>query len=48
MRMDSLMLLTSKENLFDAKKARVSELLGVGVAISHATIDKARGEERRS
>jgi hypothetical protein len=39
-------LCTSEETLFDAKKAKLSELLGVGVAISHATIDKARAEER--
>jgi hypothetical protein len=32
--------------LFNAKKARVSELLGAGVVISHATIDKSKVEER--
>jgi hypothetical protein len=39
-------LCTSKETLFNAKKAKLSELLGVGVVISHATIDRARVEER--
>jgi hypothetical protein len=36
----------SNEIIFDARKANLSELLGVGVAISHDTIYKAREEER--
>jgi hypothetical protein len=40
------MILTIEETLLDAKKAKVSEFLGVGMAISHATIDQAKVDER--
>jgi len=39
-------LVTSKENLYDTKKAWVSELLGVGMVMSHTMIDKDGEEER--
>jgi hypothetical protein len=34
------MVMTTKETLLDAKKAKVSELLGEWVDISHSTIDR--------
>jgi hypothetical protein len=37
--LDNTMVMITKETLLDEKKAKVSELLGVGVAISHVTID---------
>jgi hypothetical protein len=46
MTMDINVLLTLQETLFDAKKARVNELLGAGVVISDSTIDKDRAKER--
>jgi hypothetical protein len=39
-------LVTSKENLYHTKKAWVSELLGVGMVMSHTTIDEEGEEER--
>jgi hypothetical protein len=35
-----------EETLLDARKSRVSDLLGVGMAISSATIDREREDER--
>jgi hypothetical protein len=40
------MVITTEETLLDAKKDKVSELLGEGMAISHATIDRAKEDER--
>jgi hypothetical protein len=37
-----LTIIPTEETLLDAKKAKVSEFLGVGVAISHATIERAK------
>jgi hypothetical protein len=43
---EGVVLVTSKENLYDTKKAWVSELLGVGMVMSHTMIDKDGEEER--
>jgi len=43
---DSAMLCTSEEIMFGTKRDELSELLGVWVAISHATIDRDEVEER--
>jgi hypothetical protein len=42
---DSVLLCMFKEILFDAKKAKLSEILIVGVAILHATINISRTKE---
>jgi hypothetical protein len=39
-------LVTSKEKLYDTKKAWVNELLGVGLVMSHTMIDKDGEVER--
>jgi hypothetical protein len=44
--LDNTMVMTTEETLLDEKKAKVSELLGAGMAISHATIDRAKEYER--
>jgi hypothetical protein len=36
----------TKNPILDTKKEKISELLFVGVMISHATIDEARDDER--
>jgi hypothetical protein len=44
---DGVVLVTSKENLYDTKKeAWVSELFRVGMIMSHTMIEKNREEER--
>jgi hypothetical protein len=40
--LDNTMVMTTEETLLDEKKDKVSELLGARVAISHATIDRAK------
>jgi hypothetical protein len=40
------MLCTSEEIIMDTKKARMSELFSVSLAISHASFDKVVVEER--
>jgi hypothetical protein len=40
------MILTFEETLLDSKKDKVSEFLGERMAISHATIDRAKENER--
>jgi hypothetical protein len=46
--LDSVVVITMKETMLDAKQSKVSELLGVGMAISSATIDREREDEWRS
>jgi hypothetical protein len=46
--LDSSMVITTKEILMDTKKDKVSELLGVGMVISHATIYIAKEDEREA
>jgi hypothetical protein len=43
--LDSAVMITTEETLFDAKQSKVSELLGVGMAISSATIDREKEDE---
>jgi hypothetical protein len=45
--LDSTMIMTSEETFLDAKKTKVSELLGAGMAISHATIDRPKKKKER-
>jgi hypothetical protein len=44
--LDNVMLITMEETLLDDKKSKVSELLGACMAISSATMDKEREDER--
>jgi len=44
--LDNTMVMTVEETLLDAKKDKVNEMLGAVVAISHATIDKEREDDR--
>jgi hypothetical protein len=43
--LDNATVITTKEILLDNKKAKVSELLGEEIAISHATIEKYNEDE---
>jgi len=40
--MDSVVMITTEENLLDSRQSKVRELLGDGMAISSATNDKER------
>jgi hypothetical protein len=40
--LDHSILITTEENLINTENARTSELLGVGMAISDATLDRAK------
>jgi hypothetical protein len=42
--LDTTILCTTEEQVIDTKRARLSDLLSTGLAISHATMDKARFE----
>jgi hypothetical protein len=44
--LDSVVMITMEETLLDAGQSRVSELLGESMAISSATIDREREDER--
>jgi hypothetical protein len=44
--LDNTFTITTEKTMLCAKKDRVSEFLGVGMAISHATIDRAKEDER--
>jgi hypothetical protein len=46
--LDSVVVITMKETMLDAKKSKVSELLGARVDIYSVTIDKAREDEREA
>jgi hypothetical protein len=46
MSLDNIMVINTEETLLDVKKAKVSEFLGEGVAISHATSDREIKYER--
>jgi hypothetical protein len=43
--LDNAVLITMEETLLDAKQSKVSELLGAGMAISSATMDREREDE---
>jgi hypothetical protein len=43
--LDSAMVITIEENLLDSKNAKLHELLGEGMTISHATIEKDKEDE---
>jgi hypothetical protein len=43
--LDSVVMITTKETLVDTRNSKVSELLGAGMFISSATIDRAREDE---
>jgi len=43
--LDIVVMITMEETMLDAKQSKVSELLGAGMAISNATINKAREDE---
>lgn len=42
---DSVVLCTTEETLFDIRRVKLNKLLSTGVAILHATIDKEKFEE---
>jgi hypothetical protein len=44
--LDNVVMITTEETLLDARQSRVSELLGEGIAISSATIDREKEDER--
>jgi hypothetical protein len=46
--LENTMVMTIEETLLDKNKAKVIAFLGVGVAISHTTIDRAREDEREA
>jgi hypothetical protein len=46
--LDNVVIVTTEETMFDAKKSKVSELLGIGMALSSATIDRAKENEREA
>jgi hypothetical protein len=39
------LLVTTKETLLDTKNANITELIGAGVAITDATLDRERRDE---
>jgi hypothetical protein len=44
--LDISMVIIIEETLLEAKKDKLSEMLVAGMSVSHATIDKAKEEER--
>jgi hypothetical protein len=44
--LDSTLLITTKETFFDTKNANMTELIGAGMAITNATLDKEKMDER--
>jgi hypothetical protein len=44
--LDHSILITTEENLINTENARTSELIGVGKAISDATLDRAKRDEK--
>jgi hypothetical protein len=44
--LDRSILITTEENLINTENARTSELIGVGMAISDATLDRAKRDEK--
>jgi hypothetical protein len=44
--LDHSILVTTEENLINTADARMSELIGVGKALSDATQDRARRDEK--
>jgi hypothetical protein len=44
--LDRSILITTEENLINTENARTSELIVVGKAISNATLDKAKRDEK--
>ena len=44
--MDRSILITTEENLINTENARTYELIGVGMAISYATLDRAKKDEK--
>jgi hypothetical protein len=40
--LDSTMFVTTDETLFDTENTKVSELLGVGMSITNATLDRVK------
>jgi hypothetical protein len=46
--LDSTMFVTTEETLFDTKNTKVSEFLGVGMAITDATLDREKRDEREA
>jgi hypothetical protein len=45
--LDTTILCTIEEHVIDTKRARLSDLLSTGLAISHATMDKAIFEAKK-
>jgi hypothetical protein len=44
--LDHSILITTEENLINTENARTSELIGMGMAISDATLDRAKWDEK--
>jgi hypothetical protein len=44
--LDSTFLITIEETLFDIENAKMNELIGVGMAITDATLDKEKQDKR--
>jgi hypothetical protein len=42
--LDNTIICTTKEKVLDTKRAKLIELLSIGLAITHATLDKAQSE----
>jgi hypothetical protein len=44
--LDSTLLITTEETLFDTENAKMTELIGAGMAITDATLDREKRDER--
>jgi hypothetical protein len=44
--LDSLILIMTEEKLLSTEHAKTSDLIGAGIAITGATLDKARRDEK--
>jgi hypothetical protein len=44
--LDSTLLITTEETLLDTENAKMTELIGAGMAITDATLDRERRDER--
>jgi len=44
--LDSTLFITTKETLFDTENTRMIELIGAGMAITDATLDMEKSDER--
>jgi hypothetical protein len=44
--LDNTLFITTEETLFDIENAKMTELIGAGMAITDATLDREKRDER--